>query len=163
MRYSSTHSFSPFLTRLTTLSLSLSLSLHRWLHDMWEFNFATKSWREIEARGTLPSVRSCPAWAKDDTHVYIHGGYDGVERKSDFFACDLATYTWTEMPCRGTPPSPRYFHSCKWKDTPFSSLLFILFSILSNLFVLLAFIPFSMIRVELRASPPLLCPPQRPP
>ena len=84
----------------------------RWLHDMWEFNFSTKSWREIEVRGPLPSVRSCPAWAKDDTHVYIHGGYDGVERKSDFFACDLATYTWTEMPCRGTPPSPRYFHSC---------------------------------------------------
>jgi hypothetical protein len=40
------------------------------------------------------------------------GGYDGVERKADFFACDLATYTWTEMICRGTPPSPRYFHSC---------------------------------------------------
>ena len=93
-------------------STSPSFFFLRWLHDMWEFNFATKSWREIEVRGTLPSVRSCPAWAKDDTHVYIHGGYDGVERKSDFFACDLATYTWTEMPCRGTPPSPRYFHSC---------------------------------------------------
>mmetsp|Transcript_33785 Transcript_33785/g.62533 ORF Transcript_33785/g.62533 Transcript_33785/m.62533 type:complete len:627 (-) Transcript_33785:73-1953(-) len=84
----------------------------RWLNDMYEFDFATKTWTEIRARGQLPSVRSCPAWAKDDTHVYIHGGYDGVERKADFFACDLATYTWTEMPCRGTPPSPRYFHSC---------------------------------------------------
>ena len=42
----------------------------------------------------------------------IPGGYDGVERKSDFFALDLDTYTWTEMPCLGTPPSPRYFHSC---------------------------------------------------
>lgn len=39
-------------------------------------------------------------------------GYDGVERKADFFACDLATYTWTELPCKGTAPSPRYFHSC---------------------------------------------------
>jgi len=84
----------------------------RWLNDMFEFDFNTRTWREIESRGTLPSVRSCPAWAKDDTHVYIQGGYDGVERKSDFFACDLATYTWTEMPCLGTPPSPRYFHSC---------------------------------------------------
>ena len=84
----------------------------RWLNDMYEFCFTTKRWTEIRARGTLPSVRSCPAWAKDDTHVYIHGGYDGVERKSDFFACDLATYTWTEMPMRGSPPSPRYFHSC---------------------------------------------------
>ena len=84
----------------------------RWLNDMYEFDFDTKTWTEVRAAGTLPSVRSCPAWAKDDTHVYIHGGYDGVERKADFFACDLATYTWTEMPCRGNPPSPRYFHSC---------------------------------------------------
>jgi hypothetical protein len=84
----------------------------RWLNDMYEFDFATKTWTEIIVRGALPSVRSCPAWAKDDTHVYIQGGYDGVERKADFFACDLATYTWTEMPCLGTPPSPRYFHSC---------------------------------------------------
>uniref|UniRef100_A0A7S1Z0K8 BTB domain-containing protein n=5 Tax=Ditylum brightwellii TaxID=49249 RepID=A0A7S1Z0K8_9STRA len=84
----------------------------RWLNDMYEFDFETKTWTEILARGQLPSVRSCPAWAKDETHVYIQGGYDGVERKADFFACDLKTYTWTEMPCRGTPPSPRYFHSC---------------------------------------------------
>lgn len=35
-----------------------------------------------------------------------------MERKSDFFACDLSTYTWTQMPSFGTPPSPRYFHSC---------------------------------------------------
>lgn len=84
----------------------------RWLNDMYEFDFKTKTWREIHTRGQLPSVRSCPAWAKDETHVYIQGGYDGVERKADFFACDLATYTWIEMPSRGTPPSPRYFHSC---------------------------------------------------
>jgi N-acetylneuraminic acid mutarotase len=84
----------------------------RWLNDMYVFDFVTKTWMEIQASGSLPSVRSCPAWAKDDTHVYIQGGYDGMERKADFFACDLATYTWTEMPCLGTPPSPRYFHSC---------------------------------------------------
>lgn len=118
----------------------------RWLNDMFEFDFATKTWTEIQAKGAFPTARSCPAWAKDDTHVYIQGkptathkhpsifwnienenltlfdrthvmrlcvsqknsgGYDGVERKADFFACNLATYTWTEMPCLGTPPSPR--------------------------------------------------------
>lgn len=84
----------------------------RWLNDMYVFDFASNTWSEIQASGTLPSVRSCPAWAKDGSSFYIQGGYDGVERKSDFFACDLATYTWTEMPCLGTPPSPRYFHSC---------------------------------------------------
>ena len=85
----------------------------KWLNDMYEFDFTTKTWKTIIAKGALPSVRSCPAWAKDDTHVYIQGGYDGVERKVDFFACNLNTYTWKEMPCHGgTPPSPRYFHSC---------------------------------------------------
>ncbi|KAL7477390.1 hypothetical protein ACHAW6_003198 [Cyclotella cf. meneghiniana] len=84
----------------------------RWLNDMFEFDLSTNQWKIVRASGALPSVRSCPAWAKDDTHVYIHGGYDGVERKADFFACDLSTYTWSELPCKGTPPSPRYFHSC---------------------------------------------------
>jgi len=84
----------------------------RWLNDMFEFDLGTNQWKTVRASGALPSVRSCPAWAKDDTHVYIHGGYDGVERKADFFACDLSTYTWSELPCKGTPPSPRYFHSC---------------------------------------------------
>jgi leucine-zipper-like transcriptional regulator 1 len=112
----------------------------RWLNDMYVFDFAKKEWTEIpqvnnsnnntatstangnssssssqanNASMAIPSVRSCPAWAKDDNYVYIQGGYDGVERKSDFWACDLNTYTWTQMPSsRGTPPSPRYFHSC---------------------------------------------------
>lgn len=34
----------------------------KWLNDMYEFDFKTKTWTEINARGTLPSVRSCPAW-----------------------------------------------------------------------------------------------------
>lgn len=44
--------------------------------------------------------------------VALAGGYDGVERKNDFFACDLTDYSWTMMPCLGNAPSPRYFHSC---------------------------------------------------
>jgi len=84
----------------------------QWLNDMYVFDFPTATWTQIQSTGLVPSARSCPAWAKDDTHVYIQGGYDGVTRKSDFFALDLETYTWTEMPSLGTPPSPRYFHSC---------------------------------------------------
>jgi len=84
----------------------------RWLNDMYVFDFPTATWTQIHTTGLKPSDRSCPAWSKDDTHVYIQGGYDGVTRKSDFFALDLETYTWTEMPSLGTPPSPRYFHSC---------------------------------------------------
>lgn len=86
----------------------------RWLNDMYVFDFATATWAEVlaPAGAVVPTARSCPAWAKDARHVYIQGGYDGVERKADFFALDLEAYTWTEMPCLGAPPSPRYFHSC---------------------------------------------------
>ena len=45
----------------------------RWLNDMYVFDFAANSWHEVEARGDLPSVRSCPAWAKDDRYVYVLG------------------------------------------------------------------------------------------
>jgi hypothetical protein len=79
---------------------------------MYEFNFATMKWREVRTTGKLPSTRSCPAWCKDDKCVYIQGGYDGMERKSDFYSCDLSTYQWKEMSSKGKTPSPRYFHSC---------------------------------------------------
>lgn len=45
----------------------------RWLNDMFEFDLCTKTWKRIDGRGSLPSMRSCPAWAKDDRYVYIHG------------------------------------------------------------------------------------------
>lgn len=85
---------------------------NRWLKDTWQYVFSTSTWTEIQAKGPIPSARSCPAWTKDGHCIYFHGGYDGMERKSDFFALDLDSYTWTELPCLGTPPSPRYFHSC---------------------------------------------------
>lgn len=76
------------------------------------FDFKTNTWTEVQPKGQIPTARSCPAWAKDDTHLWIHGGYDGVDRKADFYAFDLQTFTWTELPCLGAAPSPRYFHSC---------------------------------------------------
>ena len=55
----------------------------RWLNDMYIFNFELSKWSEIRQHGTLPSKRSCPAWAKDERFVYLHGGYDGEERKDE--------------------------------------------------------------------------------
>eukprot|EP00536_Pseudo-nitzschia_multiseries_P007689 jgi/Psemu1/196219/e_gw1.183.83.1 len=83
-----------------------------WLNDMYVFDFESSRWTEIEQFGTVPSRRSCPAWAKDERYIYLHGGYDGNERKDDFFSFCFDTCTWTQMPNRGSKPSPRYFHSC---------------------------------------------------
>ncbi len=55
----------------------------RWLNDMYVYDFSASMWTEIQQRGTLPSVRSCPAWVGDGNHLYIQGGYDGLERKAE--------------------------------------------------------------------------------
>ena len=55
----------------------------RWLNDMYIFDFESLTWSETRQLGTIPSRRSCPAWAKDDKFVYLHGGYDGEERKDE--------------------------------------------------------------------------------
>ena len=55
----------------------------RWLNDLWAFDFDSMTWNEIQQLGTPPSRRSCPAWAKDEKFVYLHGGYDGEERKDE--------------------------------------------------------------------------------
>ncbi|CAN0181919.1 unnamed protein product, partial [Phaeothamnion confervicola] len=70
---------------------------------------------QVQTTGQLPSIRSCPSWCKEKNSVYVFGGYDGVQRMNDFFACDLDTYTWRRIPETGEAPgtpSTRYFHSC---------------------------------------------------
>mmetsp|Transcript_17340 Transcript_17340/g.42132 ORF Transcript_17340/g.42132 Transcript_17340/m.42132 type:complete len:702 (-) Transcript_17340:1825-3930(-) len=83
----------------------------RWLNDCFEFSMETSSWTRIQQKGSIPSVRSCPAWSQRDGALYIHGGYDGLERKDDFYCCDLRTYTWRRVADMGVRPSSRYFHS----------------------------------------------------
>ena len=55
----------------------------KWMNDMWIFDFDSNKWNEIQQLGIPPSRRSCPAWAKDEKFVYIHGGFDGIERKDE--------------------------------------------------------------------------------
>ena len=48
---------------------------NRWLNDMYVFDFESKKWSMIEAKGDMPSPRSCPAWAKDECYVYMQGKF----------------------------------------------------------------------------------------
>lgn len=84
----------------------------QWLNDQHRFDFRTRKWERVMAKGDIPSIRSCPSWCKEGDNVYVLGGYDGVTRMNDFYACDLNTFVWTQIPPRGEVPSPRYFHSC---------------------------------------------------
>lgn len=82
-----------------------------WLNDMCVFSFNTGEWSIKRQHGEIPSIRSCPSWARYEDKVYVFGGYDGVQRMNDFWALDLKTSTWMPVRQRGSPPSARYFHS----------------------------------------------------
>jgi N-acetylneuraminic acid mutarotase len=54
--------------------------------------------------------RSLHAAVGCDNNIYIFGGYDGVNRKDDFFKYNIENNTWTTISPSGTPPSVRDRH-----------------------------------------------------
>lgn len=59
----------------------------------------TQLWSVVEAAGVIPSIRSCPSWARRGDAVYMFGGYDGVQRMNDFFEFRLGTVSRVLLAC----------------------------------------------------------------
>ena len=79
------------------------------------FSFAEKRWSPV-----LPSANSSPPPSPRDRHValafgnsfYVHGGFDGTSRVSDFWQFDFSSMAWREVVVRGgRAPSPRHSHA----------------------------------------------------
>lgn len=79
------------------------------------FSFAEKRWSPV-----LPAANSALPPSPRDRHVavafgnsfFVHGGFDGVSRVSDFWAFDFSTMIWREVVAlQGHPPSPRHSHA----------------------------------------------------
>jgi len=79
------------------------------------FSFAEKRWSPV-----LPSANSAGPPSPRDRHVavafgnsfYVHGGFDGTSRVSDFWLFDLSSMCWREVVVLdGRAPSPRHSHS----------------------------------------------------
>ncbi len=79
------------------------------------FSFAEKRWSPV-----LPSANSAGPPSPRDRHVavafgnsfYVHGGFNGTSRVSDFWLFDLSSMCWREVVVLdGRPPSPRHSHS----------------------------------------------------
>ena len=79
------------------------------------FSFAEKRWSPV-----LPSFGSSTPPSPRDRHVafsfgnsfYVHGGFDGTSRVSDFWGFDFSSMTWREVVVlAGRPPSPRHSHA----------------------------------------------------
>lgn len=79
------------------------------------FSFAEKRWSPV-----LPSANSANPPSPRDRHValafgnsfYVHGGFDGTSRVSDFWGFDFSSMAWREVVVlQGRPPSPRHSHA----------------------------------------------------
>ncbi len=53
------------------------------------------SWFEVEANGTAPCARSLHACVAFENNIYIFGGYDGVNRRHDFYKYNVETNAWS--------------------------------------------------------------------
>jgi leucine-zipper-like transcriptional regulator 1 len=79
------------------------------------FSFVEKRWSPV-----LPSANSSPPPSPRDRHVavafgnsfYVHGGFDGTSRVSDFWQFDFSSMAWREVVVLGgRAPSPRHSHA----------------------------------------------------
>lgn len=53
------------------------------------------------------SLHACVAF---ENNIYIFGGYDGVNRRNDFYKYNVETNTWSEIKTTENPPSSRDRH-----------------------------------------------------
>jgi N-acetylneuraminic acid mutarotase len=46
------------------------------------------------------SLHACVAF---ETNIYVFGGYDGINRKNDFYRYSVETNTWTQLSSGAAP------------------------------------------------------------
>jgi N-acetylneuraminic acid mutarotase len=70
-------------------------------------------WYEIQHDSTNPDIpcpRSLHSCVGFETNIYIFGGYDGMQRKNDFYFYNIDKNRWKEIKTHDMPPSPRDRH-----------------------------------------------------
>eukprot|EP01059_Diplonema_ambulator_P011404 TRINITY_DN21368_c0_g1_i1.p1 TRINITY_DN21368_c0_g1~~TRINITY_DN21368_c0_g1_i1.p1 ORF type:complete len:387 (+),score=91.36 TRINITY_DN21368_c0_g1_i1:309-1469(+) len=73
---------------------------NRRLADMFEYNFATKQWNEVEAAGTPPSSRSAHTSVVYGKKMLVFGGRDGDGHCcEDFHEFHLEAKVWRRLDC----------------------------------------------------------------
>jgi hypothetical protein len=84
------------------------------------FSFAEKRWSPVlpsaigggGGASTPPSPRDRHVAVAFGNSFYVHGGFDGTSRVSDFWGFDFSSMTWREVVVSsGRPPSPRHSHA----------------------------------------------------
>ena len=86
--------------------------------ELWSFDFATRTWSEIETTGG-PSARTYPSmfWDEDGEALYVFGGMVNADPMVIQVTEDLWRYKdgeWTELSTTGDVPSTRTFLGELW-------------------------------------------------
>jgi hypothetical protein len=98
--------------------------------DVWEFDFASNTWREVATRGTRPSARCRHTTIYDPVgdRMILYGGYDGAP-VNDVWALDLAEHRWVRL-TEGyhgemdPQPAPRYYHEAVLDPVGYRMIVF---------------------------------------
>jgi N-acetylneuraminic acid mutarotase len=80
-----------------------------WFNDVHEFNFDTKTWRQVDAKGTPPNQRTSHAAVVYKNCMYVYAGFSGDQYLNDLYEYNIETETWTNLTpliC-GERPEPR--------------------------------------------------------
>jgi len=78
-------------------------------NDLHSFNFDTKEWCEVRAKGDRPCQRTSHACVVWNNRMYVFAGFSGEQYLNDLHEFDFETETWRDitMETLGTRPSPR--------------------------------------------------------
>ncbi|KXN81627.1 Tip elongation aberrant protein 1 [Leucoagaricus sp. SymC.cos] len=65
-----------------------------YMADTWSFNTNSKSWRQLQCVGEIPSRRAYVASAVLNNVMYVIGGHNGTTVTNDIFAYNISEYKW---------------------------------------------------------------------
>jgi len=80
-----------------------------WFNDLHEFDFDTKTWRQIDAKGKVPMQRTSHAAVVYKNCMYVFAGFSGDTYLNDLYEFNFETETWTDITpfTGGEKPEPR--------------------------------------------------------
>lgn len=84
--------------------------------DLWAYDPAANSWRELPTAGAVPAARygSCAALGPDGRLWISHGFTEDAGRFDDTQAYDFVAGRWTDETPDGTIAPIRCLHDCLW-------------------------------------------------
>eukprot|EP01038_Epipyxis_sp_PR26KG_P011891 gene11891-15909_t len=79
-------------------------------NDFHEFDFITKTWRQVPPVGDVPRARYRGTCVISGDAMILHGGHDGNRHMQDTHVFDFITMSWSTLLTEGPIPSPRDSH-----------------------------------------------------